>query len=416
MWHADQAWLGHRAEDVLIEVQDGRIAAVTEGVPAPTGAVVLAGWTIPGLANVHSHAFQRRLRGTVESGGGDFWAWRREMYRAAENWDRVDYFKSSRFVFREMLEAGITAVGEFHYLHANGNGLGRALLGAAHQEGIRITLLDACYLRGGFDGRPPEGVQQSFSDGDVERWGQRMDEFEDEIEDEFKGHSFDRYRIGAAIHSVRAVDPASMRVVAAWARQRGAPLHIHLAEQPAEVEECKAVEGCTPTELLEREGVLGPDLTAVHAIHVDDHDISLLGAHQVSICACATTERDLGDRVGPMRALADAGCPLSVGSDSNAVIDILEEARGLELDQRRATGRRVLHQPEELLRAATVNGMRALGWEAGELKPGMLADFVTLDQPGQALWRYMDVGYLVYGYSACDVTNVVVGGKTVVSK
>jgi len=405
-WHADQAWLGYRAEDVLIEVEDGRLKAVTAGVPAPAGAVRLSGWTIPGFANVHSHAFQHSLRGTVESGAGDFWEWRQQMYRVAVTGDWTDYFKSARFVFREMLEAGITAVGEFHYLHALGNGLGEALTAAAAQEGIRITLIDACYLRGGMDGRPLDDVQKSFSDGDAEHWVQRMDDL-----DEGPG-----VRIGAAIHSVRAVDPASMRTVAEWARKRNSPLHIHLAEQPAEVEECLAVEGCTPTQLLEREGILGPDLTAVHAIHVNDDDISLLGANKVSICASTTTERDLGDRVGPIRRLADAGSPLCMGSDSNAVIDPFEEARGVELDQRRATGRRVLHQPEELFRAATVDGMRALGWDAGALRPGMLADFVTIGLEPHVLWRQLDLGYLMFACSACDVTNVVVGGKTVVSK
>jgi formiminoglutamate deiminase len=363
------------------------------------------GWTIPGLANVHSHAFQHMLRGAVESGAGDFWAWRREMYRLTD-WDWADYYKYSRVVFHEMLEAGITAVGEFHYLHRHGNELGEALLQAAGEVGIRITLIDACYLRGGLDWRPLDEAQQSFSDGDVEHWVKRVDKLKDS----------EGARIAAAIHSVRAVDPKSMRAVAEWARQRKTPLHAHLAEQPAEVEECKAVEGCTPAELLEREGILGSDLTVVHAIHVNEHDISLLGANHVNVCACPTTERDLGDRVAPLRALADAGCSLAVGSDSNAVIDMLEEARGLELDQRRATGRRVLHQPEELLDAATKNGMRALGWEAGELKAGMLADFITLDQPRHTTRRQLDPAYLVYGQTACDVINVVVGGKTVVSK
>jgi len=164
-----QAWLGHRADDVLIEVEGGRIKSVTEGVAAPVDAVRLEGWTIPGLANVHSHAFQRSLRGTTESAGGDFWEWRREMYRAAEGWDPATYTKEARVVFQEMVAAGITAVGEFHYLHEHGNGLGEALLDAARAVGIRITLLDACYLRGGLD-RSLEGVQQTFSDGDADRW------------------------------------------------------------------------------------------------------------------------------------------------------------------------------------------------------------------------------------------------------
>jgi formiminoglutamate deiminase len=404
IWHADQAWLGHAAKDVVIDVQSGRIKSVTEGAPLPRGATSLAGWTIPGLANVHSHAFQHTLRAKVESGAGDFWAWRREMYRRTD-WDWAGYYGYSRMVFQEMLEAGITAVGEFHYLHQRGNELGEALIQAAGEVGLRITLIDACYLRGGLDGRPLDDAQRSFSDGDAERWAARVDQLKDT----------DGVRIAAAIHSVRAVDPASMRTVAAWARRRATPLHIHLAEQPAEVEECKTVEGCTPAELLEREGILGPDLTAVHAIHVDEHDISLLGSNHVTVCACPTTERDLGDRVGPLRALADAGCALAVGSDSNVVIDMLEEARGLELDQRRATGHRVIHQPEELLCAATVNGMRALGWEAGELKAGMLADFITVEQQRHTEPRQLDAAYLIYG-GAAEVTNVVVGGRTVLAR
>ena len=403
-WHAEQAWLGHRAENVLIEVENGRISAIEERIPAPPDAIALKGWTVPGFANVHSHAFQRLLRGEIESGGGDFWEWRAQMYRFTE-WDPADYFKHARLLFREMLEAGITAVGEFHYLHGHGNELGEALIDAAREEGIRITLIDACYLRGGMDGGPLEAEQLAFSDGDADSWARRMDELK-----ETNGA-----RIAAAIHSVRAVDPESMRVVATYARERRMPLHIHLAEQAAEVEACLAVEGVTPTELLQREGILGPDLTAVHAIHLNERDISLLGENEVSICACSTTERDLGDRVGPLRALEAAGCDLAVGSDSNAVVDMLEEARGLELDQRRATGRRVLHQPEDLLRASTVNGMRTLGWESGELMTGMLADFVTLDAP-RDLWREMSPSYLIYGFSGRDVTNVVVGGETVVSR
>ena len=404
LWHAEQAWLGHRAENVLIEVEQGRIKSIEEGTPAAPDAVSLKGWTIPGLANAHSHAFQRLLRGEIESGSGNFWEWRAEMYRFAE-WDPADYFKHARFVFREMLEAGITTVGEFHYLHSHGNELGEALIDAASEEGIRITLIDACYLRGGLDGRALEAEQLTFSDGDADRWARRMDRLRDA----------DGVRIAAAIHSVRAVDSESMRIVATYARERRIPLHIHLAEQAAEVEECMKYEFCTPAELLDREGILGPDLTAIHAIHVSESDIDLLGRNEVCVCACPTTERDLGDRVGPIAALARAGCTLSVGSDSNAVTDVLEESRALELDQRRATGARVIHQPEDLLRAATADGMRALGWDAGELRVGMLADFITLDQPG-GLWRELNPAYLVYGFSGRDVTNVVIGGNTVVSK
>jgi formiminoglutamate deiminase len=391
------------ARDVLIEVEDGRIKSVADNTSSPPGATRLSGFTIPGLANAHSHAFQRQLRGLTEDGGGNFWVWRQQMYRLAEAEDPDEYFIQARSVYREMVEAGITAVGEFHYLHKFGNRAGEALIAAAGAVGIRITLIDSCYLRGGMDGRPLEGGQLGFSDGTAEKWATRMDAM--------KGS--EGVRIGAAIHSVRAVDPRSMRTVSEWARKRSAPLHMHLAEQPAEVEECLAVEGCTPTQLAAREGILGPDLTAIHAIHVDDQDIALLGESRTAICACPTTERDLGDRVGLARRLIDAGASLCIGSDSNAVIDPLEEARGVELDQRRATGRRGIHRPDELLRAATADGMRAIGWDSGDLSVGKLADFVTVQA---AAWpEHHEVAYLIYACSAGDVSNVVVGGRTVKS-
>lgn len=399
VWHAEQAWLGHPARDVLIEVEEGRFKTLTEGVDAPPGAIQLRGWTIPGLANVHSHAFQRALRGKVESGGGDFWEWRRVMYEAAGRMEPDGYLRFAIGVFREMLAAGITAVGEFHYLHSKGNAMGEMLMGAARLQGIRITLIDSCYLRGGMSGQELDETQQSFSDGDADRWVERVDQLKEA----------DGVRVAAAIHSVRAVDPQSMRTVAGWARKRKTPLHIHLAEQQAEVEECLAVEGCTPTALLEREGILGPDLTAIHSIHVNEADVELLGDHHVSICSCVTTERDLGDQVGPLRKLVDAGSPLCLGSDSNVVIDLFEEARGVELDERRATGRRVLHQPLDLFRAATVDGMRALGWDAGELAPGKLADFITIGESSEPI----SIDDVVFCRSARDVNNVVVGGRIV---
>ena len=177
-WHAEQAWLGRRAQNVLIEVEDGRIRTIEDDTFAPPDAVVLKGWTVPGLANVHSHAFQRLLRGEIESGAGDFWEWRDRMYRFTE-WEPADYFNHARLVFREMLEAGITAVGEFHYLHGHGNELGEALIDAAREEGIRITLIDTCYLRAGLDGRPLEAEQLSFSDGDADSWARRVDGLSD---------------------------------------------------------------------------------------------------------------------------------------------------------------------------------------------------------------------------------------------
>ena len=257
-WHAEQAWLGHRGENVLIEVEAGRIKTISEGAPAPPDAVALQGWTIPGLANVHSHAFQRLLRGEIESGGGDFWEWRDQMYRFTE-WRPADYFNHGRLVFREMLEAGITAVGEFHYLHGHSNELGEALIDAAREEGIRITLIDACYLRGAMDGRPLEAEQLTFSDGDADRWARRVDLLEEA----------DGVRIAAAIHSVRAVDPESMRIVAAYARDRHVPLHIHLAEQPADGDVLLGVEVLVAQHdhlVLDQGGLQRPERGRVEAL------------------------------------------------------------------------------------------------------------------------------------------------------
>jgi formiminoglutamate deiminase len=223
--------------------------------------------------------------------------------------------------------------------------------------------------------------------------------------------------VAAGVHSVRAVDPAAMATVAAWAADRQAPLHLHLSEQRAENQACLAATGRTPAALAESAGVLGPRTTAVHATHLTDQDVALLGATGTAACICPTTERDLADGVGPARALADAGSPLCLGSDSHAVIDLFEEARAVELDERLATERRGHHQPADLLAAATGAGMTALGWDAGRLAPGQLADLVTLDPRSVRLagTRPADaVDHLVFAATAADVTSVVVSGRQVV--
>jgi formiminoglutamate deiminase len=223
--------------------------------------------------------------------------------------------------------------------------------------------------------------------------------------------------VAAGIHSVRAVDPAAMARVAAWAEERQAPLHLHLSEQPAENQACLAATGHTPAALAHSAGVLGPRTTAVHATHLTDQDVALLGATRTAACLCPTTERDLADGVGPARALAGAGSPLCLGSDSHAVIDLFEEARAVELDERLVTGRRGLHQPADLLAASTGAGMAALGWEAGRLAPGQLADLVTLDLGSVRLagTRPADAAdQLVFAATAADVTSVVVSGRQVV--
>jgi formiminoglutamate deiminase len=417
-WHAELAWLGPErgiTGRVLIEVEGERIAAVTEEVDPPAGATRLAGVTIPGLANGHSHAFHRALRGRTHRRRGDFWSWRELMYQVAGVLDPDSYLELATAVYGELALAGTTAVGEFHYLHhdpagrpyADPNRMGEALAEAAARAGIRLTLIDTCYLRAGLDDRALAGVQVRFGDGDAGAWAERAGALRDRP----------GMRVAAGIHSVRAVDPAAMATVAGWAADRQAPLHLHLSEQPAENQACLAATGRTPAALADEAGVLGPRTTAVHATHLTGGDVALLGATRTTVCLCPTTERDLADGVGPARALADAGSPLCLGSDSHAVVDLFEEARAVELDERLATGRRGHHRPADLLAAATGSGMDALGWPAGHLAPGRLADLVTvgLDSVRLAGTRPADAAdHLVFAATAADVTSVVVSGRQVV--
>ncbi|GHF77443.1 formimidoylglutamate deiminase [Streptomyces griseosporeus] len=413
----EHAWLGDRVEPgVALDVADGRITAVREGVDAPPpGAEVLRGLTLPGLANAHSHAFHRALRGTVQVGSGTFWTWREVMYSVADRLTPDTYHALARAVYAEMALAGVTAVGEFHYVHhapggtpyADPNAMGEALIAAAAEAGIRITLLDTCYLSAGF-GEAPNRHQQRFSDGSAEDWAARCSLL--------KEH--DHARIGTAIHSVRAVPAGQLATVAAWAEERRAPLHVHLSEQTAENDACLAAHGRTPTRLLADHGVLGPRTTGVHNTHLTDEDIALLGGSGTGTCMCPTTERDLADGIGPAVALQRAGSPLSLGSDSHAVIDLFEEARAMELNERLRTRTRGHWTAAALLRAAGADGHAALGWEeAGTLEPGALADFTTV-----ALDSVRTAGPLprlgaetaVFAATAADVRHTVVGGRHVV--
>jgi len=414
------AWLGgERAEaGVLIDVEDGLIVGVTGGAPAPpAGAVRLDGVTIPGLANAHSHAFQRALRGRTQQGAGSFWTWREQMYRLADRLDPESYLALARATYAEMALAGITCAGEFHYVHHGPGGtpyqdpneMGRALIAAAHEAGVRITLIDACYLHGGI-GEPPGGTQERFSDGSVERWVERVEGLRDD----------DSVRIGAAVHSMRAVDPESAAAVAGWAGQGGRPLHAHVSEQLVENEACVEAYGRTPTVLLADAGGLEGSFTAVHATHLDDADVRLLGDAGACCCVCPTTERDLADGIGAMRRLVDAGASLSLGSDSHAVIDPFEEARAVELDERLASAERGRHGAAELLRAATEGGHACLGWsDAGRIEPAARADLVTVSLDSVRLAGTAPetaVESLVFAATAPDVRSVIVDGREVVSE
>jgi formiminoglutamate deiminase len=353
------------------------------------------------MANCHSHAFHRALRGRTQGERGSFWTWRDQMYRVAEDLTPDSYCALATEVYREMRATGITAVGEFHYLHHQPGGtpyddpneMGKALLAAADEAGIRIRLLDACYLAAGF-GLEPEGVQRRFSDGDAERWAERVEAFDDD-------------RVGAAIHSVRAVPRNQLGTVAAWARSRSVPLHVHLSEQVAENDACEDVHGLTPTELLAEEGVLGPLTTAVHATHLTESDVRLLGDSGTYACFCPTTERDLADGIGPSRFLYDAGSRLTLGSDSHAVIDLFEEMRAVEMHERLATQQRGHWTAAELLAAATHDGHASLGFaDAGRIEVGQRADLVTVDLD---TWRTRGTGAtaetLVFAATGADVIS-----------
>ena len=344
---------------------------------------------LPGLVDSHSHAFHRALRGRAT--GADFWEWRTHMYSLVDRLDPDTLLALATAAFGELLLAGITTVHEFHYVHQPA-GMDDAICEAARRAGIRLVLLDTCYLRAGFDDTPLDRVQRRFSDGDVEQWAIRASDVAARNPD---------VTVGAAIHSVRAVDPQSMEVVASWARSRGVPLHLHLSEQQSENDACVAATRRTPTQLAHDHGVLGPSTTAVHCTQVSPADIALLGSTSTTVCLCPTTERDLADGIGPAAALARAGCPLRVGTDSHAVVDLFEEIRAIELDERLATGRRGLHDPRSLLDAAAIattdrialdpNGVRLAGIDATDPVPMVVA-----------------------AAAAADVTDVFIDGRPVV--
>lgn len=413
----EHAWLGEGPvrDGVLVTVDSTRFTAVEAGLgQAPAGVQTLRGLTIPGLANCHSHAFHRALRGRTQRERGTFWTWREQMYSLAATLTPESYYELASAVYAEMAAVGITSVGEFHYLHHGTDGssyddpnaMGHALVAAARGAGVRITLLDTCYLSAGF-GREPEGVQRRFSDGDAASWARRWEHLAaayDGAEDVV---------VGAAIHSVRAVPRAEIPVVAQTAH--GRPLHVHLSEQVAENADCRAAYDLTPTQLLAETGALAPTTSLVHATHLTDEDVRLIGDASSFSCFCPTTERDLGDGIGPSRALLAAGSPLTLGSDSHAVVDLFEEMRAVELDERLATQQRGHWSAEELLVAATGAGAKSLGFaDGGAITPGAWADLVTVDLTSiRTAGSGPALETAVFAAGGADVVHVVSGGRVV---
>jgi formiminoglutamate deiminase len=401
-------WLEHAVVDgvirdgVVVTHADGVITAVDDSPePGPSDAV-LRGLVLPGIANTHSHAFHRALRGRTHDGGGDFWTWRQQMYRVAVRLDPDRYHALARALFAELLLAGYSAVGEFHYVHRDPTtAMADALVDAAREAGIRLTLLDTLYRHGGrgADGRAlaPAPEQRGFV-LDTDAWLARHDRIA------VAGDA----RRGAAVHSMRAVDPDDVeRVVAATGDE---PVHAHVSEQPAENAQVRAAFGASPIAVLGEAGALGSRFTAVHATHLDDADIAALAGSSVAICP--TTERDLGDGIGPARRLADVGARIVIGSDQQAIVDPFDELRALEGHERLRGLSRGVFTPAELLAAATTDGYTSLGWTGG-IRTGSVCDLVALGvRSTRTAGARLDQAWLAA--SAADVTDVVVGGRRVI--
>ncbi len=376
---------------------------------------------LPGMIDVHSHAFQRAIRGATQrravTDPTSFWSWRTAMYDAAMRFDPDDVFAITKLAFSEMLRAGITCVGEFHYLHHRPDGgtyddpneLSWQIVRAADAVGIRLVLLEVFYARAGA-GLPPLPEQRRFCDRDVDAFLARVEAVR------ARGVT-----VGIAPHSVRAVERDHIRVLAEYAHAHGLPLHVHVSEQPRENEECIAEHGCTPMQLLADVGALARPrgFTAVHAVHVDDRDRDLLADQ--SVCACPTTEADLGDGILQASLLVARGCNLALGSDSNAVIDLVQEARLLEMGERLRTGTRLCLRSREGDVASTLAGIASAGGAValgrahaiGRLSVGLSFDaaIVGLHHPffaGIEPERAPDA--LFTSGNADSVQHVVVGG------
>ena len=399
---AELTWTGARFErGVRVTVgADGRIAAVertggpggppTAGGEGPSAGRLPGRALLPGFVDAHSHAFQRGLRGRGESfpeGAGSFWSWREAMYGLVDALDPERFGALCRTAFEEMRSAGITTVGEFHYLHhadpeAADFRLDEVLLEAASAAGVRLVLLEAYYAAAG-PGRPPEGAQRRFRSPSLEAYWRQMDRLAGLLDPA-------RQSLGVVAHSLRAASPDEVAALHGEAVRRGLPFHLHLEEQVREIEECRAAYGLRPMEILLDRVEVSPRVTAVHCTHTDAADMARFGAARGNVCLCPLTEANLGDGIPDLPGIRASGAGVCLGTDSNARISMLEEARWAELVQRLARERRGVARDEGsgpgagrvasvLLEAATAAGARALGVEAGEIRPGARADFLAVD-------------------------------------
>ncbi len=402
---------GEILENALITTEGSRIISVSENHIGDVGdAVVLGGLVTPGFSNCHSHAFHRLLRGRTNSEGGNFWSWQQLMYYAAERVDPDSYRELAILVYLEMIKAGFTSVGEFHYLHhdrrgkpySNPNEMGYALRDAAERVGIRLGLLDACYLHGGLG---PEGyldlagAQRRFSDQTVERYLGRVESIQE-------GEDF---RVSRAVHSVRAVNAEEMMEIFSSSDL----VHLHLSEQRAENDRCLAYFKKSPLELVRDCGGLHSGTTLVHANHLSEGDFKVLAGRGVTVCACPSTEEDLGDGFAPIARFVDQETRISVGTDQNVVIDPFYEASQLENHERLSRMERGVLSPSQLWGSLLAHD--SLGFpDAGSLEPGMRADLVEIDL--ESIRTYgCSPSEVIMSASGADVRTVIVAGKPVVA-
>jgi formimidoylglutamate deiminase len=385
---------------------------------------------LPGMVNAHSHAFQRVIRGRTEYRSArkdSFWTWREMMYSAANRLSPEDVFVASRMAFLEMALSGITTVGEFHYLHNDPAGrryddphlLAKQVISAAEEVGIRIALLRVAYARSGFR-TDPNPLQARFIEPDVARFISDTESLISAYKDSSE------VWIGVAPHSVRAVPLESLKLIAEYASEVELPLHMHVAEQPAEIEACRQEYNKTPVELLSSEGILSKRFTAVHAVHVSEAEIAMLGRSGSTVCACPSTERNLGDGIVPADMFFETQVPISLGTDSHVQIDLLEDARELEYHLRLSKLERVVLPlvsenrdalAGRLFESATASGARSLGFDGGLLEIGHPADFfsVDLEDPSVAgATRDTLLSNIVFSSARTAVRDVVVGGTPIV--
>ena len=368
--------------DAGLEAEGGRITRVLDAEPSWDG-----GWVLPGIPNLHSHAFQRVMAGLAERqthAQDSFWTWRETMYRIAARFDPDSLQAVAAQLYVEMLEAGYTTVCEFHYLHHAPDGrpyadpaaMSKALVAAARETGIRLTLLPVLYMAGGFDRRPLSERQRRF--------GHDLDAFLRLVES-LRALEDEALRVGVAFHSLRAVPPEAMDAALA-ALPPDIPLHIHIAEQIGEVQDCLAVRNARPVEWLLDHAPVDARWTLVHATHLTGPETAAVAASGATVAICPTTEANLGDGLFPLREYLDAGGAWGIGSDSHVSVSPVEELRWLEYGQRLQTRHRNIavradngSVGETLLHGTLASGAAATGQAVGLLAPGQAADWIVLD-------------------------------------